>query len=163
MRGHSAVARPDEIPGIGVTAAQANIAEIGLDMSRFLTPAHLASWAKFAPGSANQPDARKAAPGTATATSPACWARPPSGFRTGTFLGGRYRQIARRSDKKRATVAVGRSILIIVWHLLSDEPTRYQDLGSGHYDSKNNPQRRVRNHVRELQALGYTITLSPAA
>lgn len=83
--------------------------------------------------------------------------------RTDTFLGERYRRIARRRGKKRAIVAVGRSILIIIWHLLSEQGTRYVDLGSGYYDSETNPQRRVRNHVRELQALGYTVTLSPAA
>ncbi|WP_249933161.1 hypothetical protein [Blastococcus sp. CCUG 61487] len=83
--------------------------------------------------------------------------------RTDTFLGERYRRIARRRGKKRAIVAVGRSILMIVWALLSDEDAHFVDLGSGYYDSRTNPQRRVRNHVRELQALGYTVTLNPAA
>ncbi|MGI8695605.1 MAG: transposase [Mycobacteriales bacterium] len=76
----SAVARRDEIPGIGVTAARAIIAEIGPDMTRFPTPAHLASWAKFAPRISESAGARRAAaaPDTATATSPAHWAKPPS-------------------------------------------------------------------------------------
>ncbi len=83
--------------------------------------------------------------------------------RTDTFLGERYRRIARRRGKKRAIVAVGRSILVIVWALLSDDDADFHDLGAGYYDSRTNPQRRVRNHVRELQSLGYMVTLSPAA
>src|SRR4051794_38827761 len=83
--------------------------------------------------------------------------------RTDTFLGERYRRIAHRRGKKRAIVAVGRSILTIVWQLLSDENVHFIDLGPGYYDSRTNPERKVRNHVRELQALGFTVTLNPAA
>jgi hypothetical protein len=60
-------------------------------------------------------------------------------------------------------VAVGRSILVIIWALLSDHEAQFVDLGSGHYASRNNPERKVRQHVRELQELGYTVTLNPAA
>ena len=60
-------------------------------------------------------------------------------------------------------MAVGRSILIIVWYLLSDPEIDFHDLGSGYYDSRINPERRKRNHIRELEALGYEITLQPAA
>jgi transposase len=86
-----------------------------------------------------------------------------SAARTDTFLGERYRRIARRRGKKKAIVAVGRSILVIVWYLLSDPETRYYDLGSGCYNSRINPERRKRNHIRELEALGYKVTLQPAA
>jgi len=161
-----AVIRLDEIPGIGVTAAQAIIAEIGLDMSRFPTPAHLASWAKFAPGISESAGRKKGNAGTGHGNrylARALGEAAVGASRTDSFLGERYRRIARRRGKKRAIVAVGRSILVIIWHLLSDQQTRYLDLGSGYYDSRTNPQRRVRNHVRELQALGYTVTLSPAA
>ena len=162
----AAVTRLDDIPGIGVTAAQAIIAEIGLDMGRFPTPAHLASWAKFAPGISESAGRRKG--GSSTGHGNRYLARvlgeaAVGASRTDTFLGQRYRRIARRRGKKRAIVAVGRSILIIVWHLLSDEHARFTDLGSDYYDRRTNPQRRVRNHVRELQALGYTVTLNPAA
>jgi hypothetical protein len=58
-------------------------------------------------------------------------------------------------------VAVGRSILIIIWHLLSDPTVRYQDLGSGFYDTRINAERRKRNHIRQLGALGYKVTLEP--
>ena len=83
--------------------------------------------------------------------------------KTDTFLGERYRRIARRRGKKKAIVAVGRSILVIVWHLLSDDRTRFHDLGSEFYDTRIGPERKKRNHVRQLEALGYKITLEPAA
>jgi transposase len=162
----AAVARLDEIPGIGVTAAQAIIAEIGLDMSRFPTPAHLASWAQFAPGVSESAGRKKGSAGTGRGNrylARVLGEAAVGASRTDTFLGERYRRIARRRGKKRAIVAVGRSILMIVWALLSDEDAHYTDLGSGYYDSRTNPERKVRNHVRELQALGYSVTLNPAA
>jgi transposase len=78
-------------------------------------------------------------------------------------LGERYRRIARRRGKKRAVVAVGRSIRVIVWYLLRDEVARFNDLGPCYYDSRINPERKKRNHIRQLEALGYTVTLEPAA
>jgi transposase len=83
--------------------------------------------------------------------------------RTNTFLGERYRRIARRRGAKRAIVAVGRSILIIVWHLLGDPDARFHDLGPGFYDTRIHAERAKRNHVRQLEALGYKVTLEPAA
>jgi len=83
--------------------------------------------------------------------------------RTDTFLGERYRRIARCRGKNRAIVAVGRSILVIVWALLSDDDAQFVDLGPEYYASRTNPERKVRQHVRELQSLGYTVTLNPAA
>jgi transposase len=83
--------------------------------------------------------------------------------KTNTFLGERYRRIARRRGKKKAIVAVGRSILIIVWHLLSDPTLDFVDLGPDFYDRRGGTQRAFRNHVHHLEALGYTVTLHPAA
>ncbi len=162
----AAVARLDEIPGIGVTAAQAIIAEIGLDMTRFPTPAHLSSWAKFAPG-IKESAGRKKGNG-ATGHGNRYLARvlgeaAVAAGRTDTFLGERYRRIARRRGKKKAIVAVGRSILVIIWHLLTDENTQFHDLGPDYYDTRVNPNRKMRNHVRQLEALGYRVTLEPAA
>ena len=81
--------------------------------------------------------------------------------RTNTFLGERYRRIARRRGKKKAIVAVGRSILVIAWHLLREDTTQFHDLGPDYDDSRVNPNRKMRNHVRELRALGYKVTLEP--
>jgi transposase len=161
-----AVAALDEIPGIGPTAAAIIIAEIGLDMTRFPTPAHLSSWAKFAPG-VKESAGRKKGNG-ATGHGNRYLARvlgeaAVSAGRTNTFLGERYRRIARRRGKKKAIVAVGRSILVIAWHLLGDVNAQFHDLGPDYYDSRVNLNRKMRNHVRELQTLGYKVTLEPAA
>jgi len=161
-----AVARLDEIPGVGATAAAVIIAEVGVDMTRFPTPAHLSSWARFAPG-VKESAGRKKGTGS-TGHGDRYLARilgeaAVGASKTDTFLGERYRRIARRRGKKKAVVGVGRSILVIVWYLLSDPETRYHDLGSGYYDSRVNPERKKRNHIRQLEALGYKVTLQPAA
>ena len=153
-----AVARLDEIPGIGPTAAAIIIAEIGLDMTRFPTPAHLASWAKFAPGINSS--AGKTKGNGSTGHGNRYLARvlgeaAVGAGRTDTFLGARYRRIARRRGKKKAIVAVGRSILVIIWHLLADPDTRFHDLGADHYDRHVNTHAKRRNHIRQLEALGY--------
>jgi transposase len=156
----------DEITGVGHTAAHVIIAEIGVDMGRFPTPAHLTSWARYAPGvkqSAGKTKGKNATghgnPYLARVLGEAALAAG----RTDTFLGERYRRIARRRGKKKAIVAVGRSILIIVWYLLSDPDARFHDLGADFYDTRINPERRKRNHIRQLEALGYKVTLEPAA
>jgi transposase len=158
--------RLDEITGVGRTAAQVIIAEIGIDMGRFPTPGHLASWAKFAPGVKESAGKRKGKATTGHGNpylARILGEAAVAAGRTNTFLGERYRRIARRRDGKRAIVAVGRSILIIIWHLLSDPTSRYQDLGAGFYDTRIKAERRKRNHIRQLEALGYKVTLEPAA
>jgi transposase len=158
--------RLDEITGVGRTAAQVIIAEIGLDMGRFPTPAHLASWARFAPG-VKQSAGKTKGKGSTGHGNPylarVLGEAAVAAGRTDTFLGERYRRIARRRGAKRAIVAVGRSILIIVWHLLADPNVRYHDLGPGFYDTRSNAERAKRNHIRQLEALGYKVTLQPAA
>ena len=83
--------------------------------------------------------------------------------RTGTFLGERYRRVARRRGKAKAQVAVARSILTIIWHLLADPAARYTDLGPDYVASRTDRDKKIRNHVRQLQALGLQVTLTPAA
>jgi len=161
-----AVAQLDEIPGIGPTAAAIIIAEIGLDMTRFPTPAHLASWAKFAPGI--NASAGKTKGNGSTGHGNRYLARVLGEAavgvgRTDTFLGARYRRIARRRGKKKAIVAVGRSLLVIIWQLLADPDTRFHDLGADHYDRHINTTAKKRNHIHQLEALGYHVTLEPAA
>ncbi len=161
-----AVTRLDEIPGVGVTAAQVIIAEIGVDMSRFPTPAHLASWAKFAPG-VKESAGRSKGNGSTGHGNPylarVLGEAAVGASRTNTFLGERYRRIARRRGKKKAIVAVGRSILVIVWHLLSDDTARFHDLGPDFYDQRRGPEQIKRSHIRQLEALGYNVTLEPRA
>jgi transposase len=160
------VARLDEVPGVGPTAAQAILAEVGLDMSRFPTPAHLTSWARFAPGVSESAGRKKGNAGTGHGNRYLARVLGEAAIgaaRTDTFLGERYRRIARRRGKNRAIVAVGRSILVIVWALLSDDEAEFIDLGPDYYAARTNPERKIRQHVRELQALGYSVTLNPAA
>jgi transposase len=161
-----AVARLDEIPGIGPVAAAVIIAEIGTDMTRFATPGHLASWAKFAPGIKSS--AGKSKGNGSTGHGNRYLARvlgeaAAAAGRTDTFLGARYRRLARRRGKKKAIVAVGRSLLVVIWHLLADPDARFEDLGSDYYDRHVNTNSKKRSHIRGLEALGYRVTLEPAA
>jgi transposase len=160
------VRRLQEIPGISFTAACAILAEIGTSMDRFPTAAHLVSWAKFAPG-VKESAGKKKGNGT-TGHGNRYLARvlgnaAASIARTNTFLGERYRRIARRRGSQKAIVAVGRSLLIIIWHLLTGPDACYADLGSDFYDTRIDPERRKRNHIRQLEALGYKVSLEPTA
>jgi len=162
----AAVQRLDEIPGVGPVAAHTILAEIGLDMSRFPTAGHLCSWARFAP--IINESAGKTRGKNATGHGNPYLARvlgevAVAAGKTDTFLGERYRRIARRRGKKKAIVAVGRSVLVIVWHLLRDPDARFHDLGPHFYDTRIDPERKKLNHIRQLQALGYRVTLDPAA
>lgn len=161
-----ALDRLDEIPGVGRAAAQVIIAEVGLDMSRFPTAAHLTSWARFAPGVKESAGRKKGngSTGHGNAYLAGVLGQAAVGAsKTHTFLGERYRRIARRRGSSKAIVAVGRSILVIVWHILSDPQTHFEDLGPGYYDARASADRARRNHVRQLEALGYKVTLQPAA
>jgi len=134
------------------------ITEAGMDMTRFPTPAHLSSWARFAPG-VKESAGRKKGTGS-TGHGDRYLARvlgetAVGASKTNTFRGERYRRIARRRGKKKAVVAVGRSILVITWSLLSDPDAGFQDMGPGFYDSHNSPEHKKRNHIRKLEALGY--------
>lgn len=162
----SAVRRLDEIPGIGPVAAAAMIAEIGVDMTRFPTPGHLASWAKFTPGVKESAGKKKGTGSTGHGNrylARVLGEAAVGASKTDTFLGERYRRIARRRGKKKAVVAVGRSILVITWHLLSDPQASYADLGPGFYDTRISNSRKMRNHIGQLEALGYKVTIEPAA
>jgi transposase len=161
----NAVARLAQIPGISPDLARSIIAETGLDMTRFPTAGHLVSWAGLCPS------ARQSGPRTRAGKKGQgdTWLRGSLGqaaigaARTATFLGERYARIARRRGKAKAQVAVARSILVIVWHLLADPAARYTDLGYGYYQARTDTDRKLRNHIRQIQALGFTVTLTRAA
>jgi transposase len=160
-----AVERLDEITGIGRDAAQVIIAEIGLHMAAFPTPGHLVSWARLTPQtmqSGATTRGGKTGKGNPYLKGVLGSAVVAAG-RTDTFLGQRYRRLARRRGKLKALVAVARSILVIAWHLLSDRDARFHDLGSGYYTNRIDKNRKIRNHIRQLEALGYTVALAPAA
>ncbi|HUH68012.1 MAG TPA: IS110 family transposase [Mycobacterium sp.] len=160
-----AVDRLDEIPGIGPHIAQVILAEIGLDMSRFPTPAHLVSWAKLCPRTIQSgPLTRGGKTGKGNPyLKGALGDAAAAAAKTNTFLGERYRRIVKRRGKLKALVAVARSILVIIWHLLIDLTARFHDLGSDYHTRRIALDRRMRNHVAQLTAMGYRVTLELAA
>jgi transposase len=159
-----AVARLDEIPGISAGLAASIIAETGLDMSRFPTAAHLVSWAGLCPRTMQSGPRTRHAKGTGNTYLRGYLGQAANGAAgTATFLGERHARIARRRGGAKAQVAIARSILVIIWHLLHDPEARYTDLGPGHYQTKIDKNRKTRSHIRQLEALGYHVTLTQAA
>jgi transposase len=121
----AAADRLAEIPGMSRALARVIIAETGLDMSRSPTAAHLVSWAGLVPEAAQSGTrtSHKKGQGDGYARNAATLAANGAA-KTATFLGGRYSRVARRRGKARAPVAIARSILTIIWQLLSDPATR---------------------------------------
>ena len=160
-----AVSRLCTIPGVGASTAIAILAETGLDMSRFPTPGHLASWAKVSPQANESAGKTRGSRSTGKGNSYLAGALGTAVLgccRTQTFLGARYRRLVKRRGKSRAIVAVSRSILIAVWHILSQPGTTYLDLGPDHYERTRNHDRALRNAIHRLTALGYRVTLEAA-
>ena len=160
-----AVDRLDEVTGIGRESAQVIIAEVGLAMSAFPTAAHLVSWAKISPRTIQS--GARSRPGRTGKGNPylkgILGEAAAAAAKTSTFLGERYRRLVKRRGKLKALVAIARSILVIVWHLLADPTARYHDLGASYHNDRISKNRVTRNHVRQLEALGYTVTLTQAA
>jgi transposase len=159
-----ALERLETIPGVGRRTAEVLVAEIGIDMRRFPTSAHLASWAGMCPG--NDESAGKRRSGKTRKGSP--WLRSAlieaaraAGRTKRTYLAAQYHRLAARRGTKRAAVAVGHTILLIVYRLLS-EGDIYRDLGERYFDERDRHtvERRL---VARLEGLGYTVSLAPAA
>lgn len=154
--------RLDTIPGISRRIAEILVAEIGTDMDRFPSAAHLASWAGMCPGNNESAGkrlsgrTRKGSPALRTALVEAAHAAAHS---KDTYLSAQFRRLAARRGAKKAAVAVGHSILVLVYHLLKRAST-YQDLGGGYFDEREREtvQRRL---IHRLGALGYRVTLDP--
>jgi transposase len=151
------------IPGVGPRTAQTILTEVGVDVTRFPSGAHLASWAAICPG--NNESAGKQKSGRTRKGSP--WLRGAlveaahSAGRTNSYLGAQHHRLASRRGAKRASVAVGHTILLIAYQLLRHGGT-YEDLGVNYFDERDR-QRVERRLVRRLEALGYTVDLKPAA
>jgi transposase len=144
-----------DLPGVNRVAAAELIGEIGVDMSRFPTAAHLVSWAKFCPqthqsaGKTKRKSRGKGNPWLAGTIGRIVFGLS----RTDTFLGTRYQRLAKRRGKQKAIVALGNSVLTVVYHLLADPNARFNDLGPGFYESRINANRRARNLATQLQAI----------
>jgi transposase len=150
------------IPGVKQRAAEVLIAEIGVDMSAFPTPKHLASWAKVCPGndeSAGKRRSGKTGKGNkwlrATLTESANAATRTKN----TYLAAQYQRLRGRRGHSKAITAVGHSILTAAWHMLQTGEL-YNDLG-GDYFTRKNPDGYTRRLIRQLEALGHSVTLQP--
>jgi transposase len=159
----AALARLDAIPGVGQRIAEILLAEVGPDLSRFPTAAHLASWAGLCPGnheSAGKRHGGKTRKGNASLRSALVEAGQAAG-RTHSYLGARYRRLARRRGKKRAAVALAHSILVIAYHLLTTPAASFRDLGADYFERRD--QTLEQRLIRRLERRGYTVTPNPAA
>lgn len=159
-----ALGRLETIPGVGRRTAEVIAAEIGMDMSRFPTAGHLASWAGMCPG--NNESAGKRKSGRTRKGSPhlreALTEAARAAARTrNTYLSAQYHRLAARRGAKRAAVAVGHTILIIAYHILN-EGTTYKDLGANYFDERDRAAT-VRRAMRRLESLGYKVTVEPIA
>jgi transposase len=159
---HEAVRLLQTIPGIQETAAATIIAEIGVDMSRFPSAKHLASWAGLCPG--NKQSGGKRMSEAITKGSP--WLRAVLGEVVWTiahtrdnYLAAQYHRLSKRRGVHKAVVAVAHSVLVVIYHMLRDQQP-YTDLGANYFD-RLDAARLERHHLRRLEQLGYTVTLTP--
>jgi transposase len=157
-----AIALLDSVPGISRRAAEVVLAEVGADVRRFPSAKHLASWAGMCPGNAESGGKRlsgRTRKGDRWLRQVLVEVAHVAAKTKDTYLAAQYRRIAARRGKKRALIAVGHSILVIVYHILTRrEP--YRDLGPAYFDELER-QRVERRLVRRLERLGYTVTLQP--
>lgn len=150
----------DTIPGIAERVAETVVSEIGVEMSRFPTDGHLASWAGMCPGnneSAGKRRSGKTRKGNRylrAALVQAAWAAT---HQRGTYLAAQYQRLVKRMGKKKALVAVGHSILVIVYHVLATR-TSYQELGGDYFDQRHVAHQRARL-IRQLEGMGLKVTV----
>ena len=152
------------IPGIGTTTAEVITAETGADMTRFPTAGHLASWAGVCPGhheSAGRTKSTHTRPGNPYLKAVLGTAAMNAARNKDSYLGARYRRLAARRGKGKALVAIQHSILVAIWSM-AHTGALYDDLGADHY-TRIQPIRTKRRAIRQLQEMGYTVTLQPAS
>jgi transposase len=156
------------IPGVAKRSAEVVVSEIGVDMSRFPTAGHLASWAGLCPGnyeSAHKRASGRARKGNAALRSALCEAAWAASHTADSYLAAQYRRFKRRFGTRsegKAVFAVAHTLVVIIWHLLNDDCT-YEELGSDYFDRRNDTAARQRYLVRELEKLGHRVSLLPAA
>lgn len=162
----AAVKKLDEVPGFDRRNGQIVIAEIGTDMSRFPTSAHLASWAGICPGNNESAGkrksgrTRKANRWLKAALTQAAWGASRT---RRSYFAAQHRRLTTRRGVKRASIAVAHSLLVTTHCLLSD-PAPYSDLGANYFESRHSPQQKAEQLIRRLERMGYILEVKrPAA
>ena len=160
----AAIEAIDEIPGIAIRSAEVILAEIGLDMGRFPSAAHLCSWAGVCPGNYQSAGRRKHGKTTkgnkALKTILTQCAKSAKTVKSSYFFA-QYQRISARRGKNRATLAVAHSMLIAIYHILKNK-TAFHDLGSDYYDSFNR-DRKINSYLKRLKALGWEPDAIPSS
>lgn len=157
------------IPGIGKRTAEVVIAEIGVDMSRFPTSGHLASWAGLCPGnheSAGKHKSGRARKGNAALRSALCEAAWAGVRKNDSYIGAQFRRFQRRFGRRaegKAIFAVAHTLIVIIWHVLAEADVEYEDLGADWFERRNDSAAHTRRLVHQLEKLGHRVTLEPAA
>ena len=160
----AAIEAIDEIPGIARRSAEVILAEIGLDMVRFPSAAHLCSWAGVCPGnyqSAGRRKHGKTTKGNSALKTILTQCAKSARTAKNSYFSAQYQRIAARRGKNRATLAVAHSILIAIYHILKNK-TAFQDLGSDYYDSFNR-DRKINSYLKRLKALGWEPDAIPSS
>jgi transposase len=150
------------IPGVKQRAAEVLISEIGVDMSAFPTPKHLGSWAKVSPGndqSAGKRRSGKTGKGNKWLRATLNESANAAARTKDSYLAAQYQRLRGRRGHSKAVTAVGHSILTAAWHMLQTGEL-YRDLG-GDYFIRQNPDRLTKRLIRQLEALGHSVTLQP--
>lgn len=155
-----AVKRLDTIPGVAETVAQVIVSEIGVDRQQFPSDRHLASWAGRCPGnneSAGKRKSGKTSKGSRYLRAALVQAAWVASHQKGSYLAAQYQRLVRRMGKKKALVAVGHSILVIIYHGLRNR-ANYQELGGDYFERRNVEKQRNRL-IRQLESLGLKVTV----
>jgi transposase len=155
------VERLDLTPGVGVLTAQSIIAELGVDMSRFASHRHAASWVKICPGnheSAGKRRSGRTGKGNRHLRAALIEAAQAAARTKDTYLRAQYEQIKRRHGHNKAIVAVAHSILVAAYYILRDD-VDYHELGGDYFARRSDPERQARRLVAQLERLGHKVTL----
>ena len=161
--------RLQTIPGVGRRTAEVIIAEMGVDMTRFPTAGHLASWVGLCPGQhepAGKSRSGRARKGNAHLRSALCEAAWAGVRKNDTYLGAQFRRFQRRFGKKaegKAIFACAHTLIVMAWHVLAEADAVYEDLGADWFTRRDDGATHTRRLVRQLEKLGHHVTLTPAA
>ena len=162
----SAIKRMDEVPGFDRRTGQNVIAEIGIDMSRFPTSRHLASWAGMCPGNRESGGKRKSGKTRQAnrwlkcALTQAAWGASRT---RRSYFSEQHRRLTTRRGVKRANIAVAHSLLVVAYHLLKNPGECYTDLGTEHFKTHGNPEDQAQRMIQRLKKLGYDVTVTSRA